>query len=335
VLILARDTEGDPCVRLVGRALGERGAEVIAVDTRRFPSELSVRLELRGHEVSASVGDIELSGLAGAWIRHLEPGPLPDELPDDERAACSVQSEATLWALAGSLDCYLLDPPEALMATPSKARQQLLAARCGLEVPRTLVTNSPEAVRSFARRVGGNVICKLVESGSTTVACGDGSSSFPTSAIDPEELVSPEGLAGLELGPMIIQERLEKRLELRITVVGHKLFIAAVDPRGAVDVRMDPTLVRGLRAFDGLPLDVSARLLALVDVLALDFASIDVVLTPDGRWVFLEANSVSFFDHVEEFAGLPISGAIADLLLGLAPPRVQRPHRPSNAWRAP
>jgi glutathione synthase/RimK-type ligase-like ATP-grasp enzyme len=328
VLILSRDCQADPCVPLVVRALEARGAEAIAIDTQRFPGEMALSLELDGEAASASLGGVDLTGLTAAWIRHLESGAPPEELPEEERDACSVQSDAALWALAGALDCYLLDPPEALMAAPSKARQQLLAARAGLQVPRTLVTNSPDAVRSFAKRLGGPIICKLIESGGMTVADGDEAVSFPTSSLEPEDLESADGLAGLELGPMIVQERLDKKLELRVTIVGQKAFVAAVDPKGAIDVRMDPALVRGLRAYDGLPPEVTARLLALTTTLGLDFASLDVVLTGDGRWVFLEANSVSFFDHVEEFAGLPISGAVADLLLGLAPRRVQRAHRP-------
>lgn len=67
-----------------------------------------------------------------------------------------------------------------------------------------------------------------------------------------------------------------------------------------------------------------ARLVALLDRFGLDFATLDVVLTRDGRWVLLEVNTTSFFDHVEVCAGLPISGAVADLLLGLAPSRVAR-----------
>jgi glutathione synthase/RimK-type ligase-like ATP-grasp enzyme len=59
--------------------------------------------------------------------------------------------------------------------------------------------------------------------------------------------------------------------------------------------------------------------------LRLDFATVDLILTPDGRYVFLEVNTVSFFSFVEKATGLPISGAVADLLLGRSAPRVERP----------
>jgi hypothetical protein len=166
--------------------------------------------------------------------------------------------------------------------------------------------------------VPGQLICKLIDSGSVAVRRGGETSSFPTFALSRAEL---DDLDGLALAPMIFQERIDKVLEARVTVVGERMFTAAVDPGGAVDARLDPELIGGLRRYDGLPPEVCARIFELVDRLGLNFATLDLVLARDGRWYFLEVNSISFFDHVERFAGLPIADAVAELLLGLAPPR--------------
>jgi glutathione synthase/RimK-type ligase-like ATP-grasp enzyme len=123
---------------------------------------------------------------------------------------------------------------------------------------------------------------------------------------------------------MMFQELLAKELELRITVIGAQVFVAAVPTGDAVDVRSDPALIDGYRAYDGLPDAVRARLMKLLDRLGLDFASVDLVKTRDDRWVLLEVNSTSYFDHIERAAGLPIAGAVADLLLGRAPSRARR-----------
>ncbi|MFO0628504.1 MAG: MvdD family ATP-grasp ribosomal peptide maturase [Polyangiales bacterium] len=323
VLVLAQGPEADPCVPLVCRAIEARGGEMVAVDLARFPADLALALELDGAAARGTLDGVRLDDIDATWIRHLTPGGLPETLGREEREACAAQAEAALWVVAGCVGGYQLDPPEAVCAVPSKARQQQVAAAFGLDVPRTLVTNDPEAVRAFARRAPGGVVCKLIESGTVSVRQSDGTRAFPTTALDAEDLAG-DGLAGLALSPMLVQERLDKALELRVTVVGARTFVAAVDPRGAVDVRLDPALMRALRPFDGLPDAVRARLLALLDHFGLDFATLDVVLTRDGRWVLLEVNTTSFFDHVEVCAGLPISGAVAELLLGLAPPRVSR-----------
>ena len=55
--------------------------------------------------------------------------------------------------------------------------------------------------------------------------------------------------------------------------------------------------------------------------LGLLYGAIDLVETPDGRHVFLELNPSGEFFWLEQQPGLPISAALADILLGLAPRR--------------
>jgi glutathione synthase/RimK-type ligase-like ATP-grasp enzyme len=52
-----------------------------------------------------------------------------------------------------------------------------------------------------------------------------------------------------------------------------------------------------------------------VERLGLCYGAIDMVLTPDGRYVFLEINPNGQYLWIEEAAGLPISDAICDLLM--------------------
>jgi glutathione synthase/RimK-type ligase-like ATP-grasp enzyme len=98
------------------------------------------------------------------------------------------------------------------------------------------------------------------------------------------------------------------------------VFTAAVEPGDVLDWRTDPDVVASFRPFD-LPAGLERRILALMDELQLDYGTVDLIQTPDDRWVFLEVNSISFFDHVERAAGLPIADAVADLLTGALPSR--------------
>ena len=58
--------------------------------------------------------------------------------------------------------------------------------------------------------------------------------------------------------------------------------------------------------------------MALVKALGLCFGAIDLVLTPDGRYVFLEINPSGQWEWIESLTGLPISEALCDLFLQLA-----------------
>ena len=56
----------------------------------------------------------------------------------------------------------------------------------------------------------------------------------------------------------------------------------------------------------------------MMDYFSLNYGVIDVILTPDDQHVFLEHNPCGEFFWLERTPGLPISEAIADLLLGHA-----------------
>jgi glutathione synthase/RimK-type ligase-like ATP-grasp enzyme len=240
---------------------------------------------------------------------------------DAARAVAGVAVQAALECLR---DAFVLDRVAAEGPVPLKPRQAQLARALGIDVPRSLVTNDPDRARAFARSCGGGAIVKMLETSTVTVAGSDGEDDdvIYTRAFDPDE-----DLAGLEIAPMMFQERVPKALEARVTVVGRRVFAAAVDPRGsslaADDWRRDRALVRAFRPYE-LPRAVEGRLLRLLDALGLEFAAIDLIVTPDGRHVFIEVNAIAYFDFVEKSAGLPISDAVADLLVGRARPRLAR-----------
>ena len=54
----------------------------------------------------------------------------------------------------------------------------------------------------------------------------------------------------------------------------------------------------------------------MVERLGLCYGAIDMILTPDGRYVFIEINPNGQYLWIEQETGLPISAAICDLLMG-------------------
>jgi glutathione synthase/RimK-type ligase-like ATP-grasp enzyme len=118
--------------------------------------------------------------------------------------------------------------------------------------------------------------------------------------------------------PIIVQAVVPKRIELRITVVGRRVFAAEIHSQASNHTRLD------WRRYDmfetphrphDLPPDVERRCIQLVARLGLCYGAIDMVLTPDGRYVFLEINPNGQYLWIEQATGLPISDAICDLLI--------------------
>jgi glutathione synthase/RimK-type ligase-like ATP-grasp enzyme len=329
VLVCTANTVNDPGVDMVIRALGARGTNALRWETNLFPTDLRLTAgwDQRERLLLTSAGqDVDLNQVNSVWIRHMDTGgALPNSLHPDHREAARRESEAMIWGLLECLNVFQLDAPDSLRRAPHKPRQLQLARELGLEIPSTLITNSPQEARDFAQACRYGAIAKMVDGTSLVVETERGPSSVFTRRLTTEDL---EDLDSLTLCPMIFQEVVPKALELRITVVGTRIFVAAVNsgasPIAADDWRKDEALGREFKPFKNCPQAVLDRIFVMLDRLNLNFATVDMILTPDGRYVFLELNTISYFDFVEKSTGLPISAAIADLLLGIAPSRLSK-----------
>jgi glutathione synthase/RimK-type ligase-like ATP-grasp enzyme len=138
-----------------------------------------------------------------------------------------------------------------------------------------------------------------------------------TNRVKPEDLAD---LSGLRLCPVTFQEMIPKALELRVTVAGDRVMAASIDSqsseRAAHDWRRDGLrMIQDWRPYQ-LPREVEEKVLRLMDYFVLNYGAIDIIVTPDGRHVFLEINPAGEFFWLERCPGLPVSDAIADVLLG-------------------
>lgn len=119
----------------------------------------------------------------------------------------------------------------------TKPRQLNAARKSGLSYPDSQVTNKPDGVRDFAATVGGSLAAKtlaaaaLVESGHVQIAY--------TRRVEATEL---DDLAGVETSAHLFQPFLPKTFETRVTVVGNRVFGAAIHAKSdsaRVDWRAD------------------------------------------------------------------------------------------------
>ena len=137
-----------------------------------------------------------------------------------------------------------------------------------------------------------------------------------TRRLDWEEAES--ALPQIPACPVICQEYVRKQFELRITIVGKEIFPCAIysqeaDAAHRVDWRGDPYAIRH-EAF-ALPSDIEEKCLALMDALGLQFGCIDMIVTPDNEYVFLEINPWGQWLWVQQLTSMPITEALVDLLI--------------------
>jgi glutathione synthase/RimK-type ligase-like ATP-grasp enzyme len=317
--LLVTRSNDNQSVALVAAALEARGARAFRLDTDRFPTEVRLALhQPRGRStLRSAAGEVAVADVDAVWYRRAAIGAgLPDDMDRQERDAAIKESRATLVGMLEHLDCFVMDPVSTVRAAEHKPRQLRLASELGLDVPRTLTTNDPDAVPAFWDRCGGRVVVKALSSFAIYDDAGREQVMF-TSPLGADDL---EHLEALALSPMTFQEHLDKAVELRVTLIGERVFAAAVDSqaleRSRVDWRREGQQLLGAWRPYALPADVAAALLALAGRLGLSYGAADLVVTPDGRHVFLEINPAGEWFWLDDvFGPRALSTAIAETLL--------------------
>jgi glutathione synthase/RimK-type ligase-like ATP-grasp enzyme len=181
---------------------------------------------------------------------------------------------------------------------------QLAAARSvGLRTPRTLVTNSADAVRDVEGRWGGALVYKTLE--------GAEFEFFETRILSSDD---QKDLHRIEGCPVIFQEHIEGDFDVRVTVVGARCYSARIDFHGGrhpVDSRIDPVAT----VAHELEVAVENKILNLMRVLGLNYAAIDMRSSRGLGYTFFELNPEGQYLWIERHTGHKISDATAEFLL--------------------
>ena len=134
-------------------------------------------------------------------------------------------------------------------------------------------------------------------------------------------VVSATEIAQLDqvrLAPLIFQEAIPGGCDLRVTVVGDRLFPAEiVGPADGYEYDFRLHTAQSSITPVELPVTVTDRLLALMRRLDLGYGAIDLRRGSDGDYVFLEINPAGQWLFVEYATDQPISASLASLLAEL------------------
>ena len=187
------------------------------------------------------------------------------------------------------------------------------AAREGIATPATLVTTEREALRRFCAEHGA-VITKPIGEVDAFIE-GEISHFLFTTPLGPAEIDAlPERFA-----PSLFQERIDKAYELRVFYLDGEFHAMAIfsqnDPQTRVDFRQYNRERPNRNVPYRLAPELAERLRRLLDGLELETGSLDLLVTPDGREVFLEINPVGQLGMVSRPCNYHLERKIAELLL--------------------
>jgi glutathione synthase/RimK-type ligase-like ATP-grasp enzyme len=200
----------------------------------------------------------------------------------------------------------------------AKLRQLSLAGRLGFAIPPTLVTNDPSQFLAFYREQEGRCITKHL---STKSLFDSGLLEQFVRYTEPVTHRDLRSLGAIRLCPVLVQGYVPKQVELRVTVVGERVFAAEIHSQAAAHTAHDWRRHHAERApclVHALPDEVAQRCLRMTAELGLRYGAVDLILTPDGEYVFLEINPGGEYHWIEVYTGLPITQAICALLIELA-----------------
>lgn len=209
-------------------------------------------------------------------------------------------------------DRWFSDPHNILLAE-DKPRQLRLAHNVGFNVPETIITNDIEAVQKISGKF--DLVAKPQKQ--ALIDAPDFEKAIFTSSVN---VLTEKDREAISICPVIFQRQIPKATDVRVTVVGNRVFPVAIHSQEQEETKVDwrrgsnPHLCH--EVID-LPEDVTYKCIQIVQLQSLRFGAIDLVRDPDGKFWFLECNPNGQWAWIENRTGLPISAAITDEIFKL------------------
>lgn len=311
--VLIVSTKADVATDVVVRCLANRGIPTYRLNTEDYPFARTLAYRPDSGEPWLQCDQEQLPVPTSIWYRRLRTPTKPDGMDGGIYDFCLQEARA---AIIGSLlgrPARWMSHPSAVWQAEYKLFQISTASKLGLTIPRTVVTNDSSTIRA-AFHDYGTMIVKPTRCG--YVQTSQGEYAIYTSRVLEEHLAE---LESAQWSPAIYQALVPKRYDVRVTVVGDQLFAAAIDsqsdPAATIDWRRtnNPQLPHYRLTLPGVLAD---KLHTLMRTLNLTFGAIDLVLTSEGEYVFLEVNPSGQWLWLDDMLGLGISDAVADWLAG-------------------
>lgn len=259
--------------------------------------------------IISSHKQVSLDSISSVWYRRII-APRPSSLPAREFRSFEVSEMRHLAeGLVGGGQARWVNPLGTTEFAERKILQLRFARECGLDIPNTIATNDPDALREFAATHDA-VICKPLSTG--LVAIDGDIYAIHTEMLDREAIDSYEGRAAT-----LLQERIVGR-DIRITVIGDRVFpVEITTPPGA---SVDWRKVHGQVSYATchLPAGVGTGIMKLMGRMGLVYGAFDFMRTEEGMWYFLEVNPVGEWAWLDMELGLNMRSAFIELFYGAA-----------------
>ena len=315
ILILSEET--DVSTSDVIEWLTSFGAQCIRINTE---DELKINLislnETENVVLNSNNGDeIDLSKINSFWYRRgvINLSNFKHNIPINPELQDHLYKEKYYLL---NFVYFLLEKKHSLgkfnNAVVSKLKSLYYAEKCNLKIPKTNVFYTKTQIEEL-RKSNNKLITKCIQDMPQIVIKDKGWFLY-TEEIDDLNLAE----INENFSPSIVQEKINKKYELRVFYLNGKCYSMAIfsqlDKQTETDFRKYNLENPNRNVPYKLPQNVENKIRKLMNLLDLNTGSIDIIVTKNNEYVFLEVNPVGQFGMVSQPCNYYLEKKIAEYL---------------------
>ena len=230
----------------------------------------------------------------------------PDLSPDEQLGR--TQWASFIRGLTVFDNVLWVNHPQATYKAEIKPYQLHIAKKIGFDVPSTIITNTTQH-QNIVGKERPELIVKTLD---PVILNIDTQEAFIyTNIVEYDELSK----ADISSAPVILQEALIPKIDIRVTVIDNVVFAVDIKQKGEginKDWRLEKNDVQYTKI--NLPSGIEKNCISLVNALGLKFGAIDLAIH-NGKHYFLEINPTGEWAWLLEHTKLEIDVEIVSLLL--------------------
>ncbi|MGH4016513.1 MAG: ATP-grasp ribosomal peptide maturase [Gemmatimonadales bacterium] len=313
-MILVLTSDNDRTADRVVAEIARRGAAVGRLDTADFPCRITINAMLQDEFgwhgwMETEIGQIRLDKIRAIYYRRPTSFLFPDDVTGSDLTFAAAEARRGFGGLLFSLRARWVNHPGRVADAEFKPTQLYVAAGCGLTVPRTLLTSDLGQAKIFCETAEKGVVYKPLSA--ANIVKGDDVQLVYTSKLCRADLDDID----VSLTVNLLQDWVPKCYDVRVTVVGRRLFGVAIHA-GSSETYVDWRTDYDSLSYEPIevPKFVASGIWAYMRHFDLLYGAFDFAVT-EKDWYFLECNANGQFGWLEAETDLPITAAIADLLV--------------------
>ena len=260
-----------------------------------IPFSKNVSLFCKNGKLSGKIGDIDIKSISAVYARFDK---INIEKDVSEITKQQINLERLNWmnTIFENLDAMVINRSSAQYSNSSKLFQSWIIKQYGFKIPNSLITTSEESAKNFIAN-NKQVIYK--------------SASSERSMVKTFQKEDFEKLHLLKNCPHLFQEQINGT-DIRVhTLATGETFACEIKTQKS-DYRYDKE--RDIKIID-IPQSVKDKCVKLTLDLGLYLSGIDLRRSDNGDYYCFEVNPSPAFSWYEEQTGLPISNAVANMML--------------------